>query len=536
MTEHALFGGAAELFLADEREVVIAGGARTGKTNGVLVKAKYEAETYPGWRQLFVRMTRRSLSESVLPDWENKILGRHHPMLGGRQREGRSTYQHPNGSTVILGGMDDPAGFLSAELDSIKFFQAEQQPDPKGWDMLLSRLSGSAGPYQQMIADVNPGGRNHWILRRAKELLCLRCGTPQTDGGAARCEKCGATELGRMRWIDSRHEDNPLFFDHKAGKYRKKGTDYIIGVLGRLRGVARRKYLKHEWCSEEGQILEEFDPAVHLLSGHVEQQVDRSWLLHVKHPDWVQEDPKQKQDPMRTTPVRLDWFGAGVDWGYHPDPGVIQVWGYDRFSRRFLVAEVYRLNWQREKWADVAEELWREFDIRYFACDPSRNADIDYFNMRLTGARAPIGAAQRTSPAIAIGADNTLRRQKPDLAGIDLMRWGLKDPKGIVRTFLLRDCTRYGRDPELREASRPTCLEEEIPMWVYAKKKSTDELLEKPDDSCDEHGCDANRYEMGEGWGRRLAAKLKSSQFPEGSMGQIMRHDEKMSRAKRFGE
>lgn len=526
MVSTRLYGGAAELFLSQDREVVIAGGARTGKTHGLLTKAKWEAETFPGWRQLFVRMTRRSLSESVLPDWENKVLGPGHPMLGRRSRDGRSTYQHPNGSTVILGGMDDPAGFLSAELDSIKFFQGEQLPDPKGWDMLLSRLSGSAGPFVQAILDVNPGGTGHWILKRCRELLCLSCGNAHSDLAAVECSRCGGAELGRMRWIDSRHADNPYLFDHERGEYRTKGREYLLGVLGRLRGPQREKYLNHQWVDEAGRILDNFDPAVHLLGGELKKEPGRGWQLHVKHDAWSE----TAKDPMRRTPVPIDWYGAGYDWGFSPDPGALQVWAYDRYGRRFLVYECLRLKWQIDQWGELAEKLWKEFQFRYIACDPSFNAIIEAFNKRLT----PF--AGRGAPAIAIGADNRLRSKKEDmeLVGIDLLRWAIRDHKGEVRSFVMRDAARDGIDPALRDEGRPCGFAEEIPSWVFGTKASTGELLATPSDGCDDHGCAAARYEVGEGYGKRLGEKVGAVQpYPERSLGAVLRHSAKMAAAQK---
>lgn len=526
MVLRQLYGGAAELFLAQDRELVIAGGARTGKTNGLLVKAKWEAETFPGWRQVFLRMTRRSLSESVLPDWEAKILGRGHPMLGQRQRDGRSTYQHPNGSTIILGGMDDPAGFLSAELDSIKFFQGEQLPRVKDWELLITRLSGSAGPYQQAILDVNPGGTGHWILKRCKEAICLACGNAHEDLATVECKKCGSDEIGRMRWIDSRHQDNPLFFDHERGVYNKKGRDYLLGVLGRLRGPQREKYRNHQWVDEAGRIIEDFDPAVHLLGGELKKTPGQGWQLHVAHDAWSADS----KDPMRRTPVPIDWFGAGYDWGFSPDPGALQVWAYDRYGRRFLVVELCRLKWQMDQWAEVAEQLWKEFQFRYVACDPSMPAIIEAFNRRLTPF---IG---RGAPAVAIGADNRLRSKKDDmqLAGIDLLRWGFRDHKGEVRTFLMRDAARFGIDQNLRDEGRPCSFEEEIPSWVFATKASTGEMLPLESDQCDQHCASAARYECAEGWGQRLAEKLRPVQpYPERSLGSVLNHAKKMAAAKK---
>ncbi len=520
-----LYGAAAAYFKSQDREVLNESGARTGKTHSELVKAKFLCETYPGSRGLFVRLTRASLTESVLPDWESKVLGPGHHAIGRARRDNRSAYHFKNGSTVVLGGLDNPDRFLSAEFDWFILFQAEEVSDMGAWDTLMSRLSGCAMPYVQATADANPSHERHWLINRVKETVCLRCAAVVPPGDEE-CPKCRSKALGRMRHFQFRHQDNPRWFDHERGCWRPEGEAYLLGALGRLRGAKRKRLLQHQWVSEEGQVLDDYDPDIHRLAGHIEVDPTHGWMLHVTSPGWS----TTTQDPMRRTPVKLRWFGAGADWGFFPHPAVLQVWGYDDVGRRFRVVEIYKTQKQVEWWAEQAEALWREFDLQYIAVDPSMKAMIEAFNTRLTAAGGP---------ALAMGANNTIRREGDDFAGIDLMRWGLRDPKGVVRTFFLRDALRRGLgddksavDETLREAARPTCTEEEIPEWIFAKEKSTGRMLDKPDPRCDDHGLDAWRYEVAEGWGRRLAPTLKVQAFPEGSMGSILRHEEKMRKAR----
>ena len=427
----------------------------------------------------------------------------------------------------------------------MKIFQAEQIKKQETYDALLSRLSGTATPYCQMTLDVNPAGSRHWILRRAKEVLCLACSNVVEEPGAISCGRCGSTALGGMRHLEYRHQDNPLLFNHhicrdckedhipsgmacpncgshKIGDWSKFGRDYLIQTLGRLRGVRRKRLLEHKWVSEEGLILEDYDSEIHRISGKLEKTHNQGWILTVTNKGWT----KGSKDPMRESRVPIDWFGAGADWGFSPDPGCLQVWGYDRYGRRFLVAQIYKLNQQVEWWAQMAAALWREFDFRYIAVDPSANDMRVAFNTRITD----LGG-----PAIAIGANNVLRRQNPDLAGIDLMRWGLRDPQGVVRTFLVKDNLRLGVDQDLRESGQPTCLEDEIEEWVFARSKGTGEVQAKPDGECSDHGLDTWRYEQGEGWGVRKAASVdKKTFYPEGSAGDVHRHLEKMEKSRQW--
>ncbi len=520
MAKFWLQGHAAAYFDCTDREVLNESGARTGKTHSELVKAKFTAEMYPGSRQLFARETRKALTETVLPDWENKVLGRGHPAIGKARRNNRDAYHFPNGSDIVLHGLDDPENILSGEFDRFYIFQAEQLTSQDTWDALLSRLSGSATPYCQATADANPGSERHWLIKRAEETLCLACGAVVDPSDAPACQVCNSTALGRMRHFAYRHTDNPLWFDWETKEWTERGVEYLTQILGRTRGVRRKRLLLHLWCSEENLVLDEYDPAVHRISGRLEQNSDLSWVLHVTSPGWT----VGNKDPMREARVPLDWFGAGADWGWLPAPGCLQVWGYDRFGRRFLIVQVYKTEQQMDWWAATAHVLWKEFKFRYIAVDPSCPALKDAFNRRI--------ALDHRGPAIAISADNTIRRQDPDLAGIDLMRWGLKDPQGVVRTYLLKDSLRYGIDSNLRDAGKPVCVEDELPEWVFERKKSTGQPTDKPDKECADHGLDAWRYESGEGWGVRMAASLERPKYPQGSAGEVHRHAEKMDKAR----
>jgi hypothetical protein len=448
-----------------------------------------------------------------------KVLGPGHHAIGKARRNNRDAYHFSNGSVVVLHGLDDPENLLSGEFDRFYVFQAEQLQRQDTWDSLLSRLSGSATPYCQATADANPSHERHWLIRRVKETLCLACANV-VETAALSCGRCGSTALGRMRHFQYRHQDNPLWFDHEKGEWRERGVEYLTQILGRLRGVRRKRLLQHLWVSEEGQVLEDWDPEVHRLTGKLEYE-PTGWWLTISSPGWS----RGSADLMRESRVHLDWFGAGCDWGFFPDPGTLQVWGYDRYGRRFLVCQVYKTSQQMEWWAEAGAALWKEFDLRYIAVDPSCPALTDAFNRRI---------GDHGGPAIAIGADNVIRRQNPDLAGIDLMRWGLRDPKGVVRTFMLKDTLRYGIDQVLLDAGRPSCLEDEIPEWVFDKKKSTGDPTDKPSDACDDHGLSAWRYEQGEGWGMRMAHAIEKQPYPPGSAGYIHRTAEKMEKARRW--
>jgi phage terminase large subunit len=452
------YGAAADYFGFEGLEALCESGAGTGKSFSVMCKADYTARKYPYCRQLFARQTRRSMNTSILPDWRERVLFEGHAAVSrSASLEHQEIYVYPNGSVITLGGLENIDRILSAQYDRIYIFQCEES-SLESWEKLISRLRNNRTPYHQITADVNPASEFHWLNQRFQ------------DEGPDR------------KRFHYRHNDNPLWYDHDADRWTTEGRRYVGEILAALTGIRRERLLFHRWVAEEGVILEGYDPAQHLLSAELEfSKGHQAHFLHIKD---------------RQEPVRLHYFTAGVDWGWHPDPGVISVWGYDspRWHpeiRRYRVAEIYRTRWQREEWADAAESLWNEFNIRFFFCDRSDPEAINLFNLRITkhlGRSAPPIAAKY--PTVGGGHRSDIKN------GIDIMREGLYNPvTKHIRSFFIRDALREGQDQELRRMGRPTCTEQEIHSWVYQKNEEGKENREKPDPSCDEHGIDCWRMD-----------------------------------------
>lgn len=503
---YVAYGGAAELFRSGEKEVLCESGAGTGKSFSLMQMAKYRCLKYPGSRHVFARETRKALTESILPDWDARVLWRGHPAIGRARRSHRDSYEFPNGSIVVLHSLENVDRILSAQFDSISIFQAEELQDEDIWDKMTTRLRYGVIPKGQIIGDVNPAADTHWLNRRADRKICWPCsegvGRPgrmptiiemDEEWGPPTCPLCRKKVWKyQMHRILFRHEDNPLWYDWEKQEWTPEGREYIGNTLGRLKGVQRERLLKHRWVSEAGVILDEWDPKVHMIDGRLYGPGEDPGLIDCPH--WRLHVHNRKEE--FPEPVTLIKFGAGVDWGFHPDPGVISTWGYDDQGRRFLVDEVIRLREQIEWWASTADDLRKRYGIEFFACDPSRPDYIEAFNLRMTPRFG------RSRP-IAVGANNKLRAKAKspgkDLVGIDLMRWGLRDPNGVVRTFVLRETARLGIDKEMRRQNRPIGFAQEVTAWVYDKDADGQEL-ERPDPSCDEHALDAARYEASIGW------------------------------------
>lgn len=279
-------GTAHEFLYNRSREVVYSGPAGTGKSRTSLEKIHICANKYPGCRILITRKTRDSLSESSLVTFENHVVPANHPILmgvGGNQiqRQNRSAYHYPNGSEIVLGGMNKVTRILSTEYDLIYVPEAIEL-DLEDWETLMSRLRNGVMPYQQIIADTNPGSDSHWLYQRHLE--------------------------GRTVMLHSRHEDNPRLYNTETGEWTEEGIAYI-GTLDRLTGSRKQRLRFGRWVGAEGVIYDEIDELVH-------------------------------RDPRHTYPG--DWIRVWVvDFGF-TNPFSFQSWAVDHDGRMYREREIYR--------------------------------------------------------------------------------------------------------------------------------------------------------------------------------------------------
>lgn len=280
MRAYRPYGSAREAMLAKEPEVLMSGPAGTGKSRAWLEKLHICAEKYPGMRALIVRKTRESLTESGLVTWEEKVVPVGHAILGGAQRRMRQAYHYPNGSEVVIGGLDKPGKIMSTEFDLI-YVQEAIDLEENDWESLTTRLRNGVMPYQQLVGDTNPDKPAHWLIQR--------------------CNK-GATRL-----IESRHEDNPTIWDETKGEYTRAGALYIA-TLDRLTGPRHARLRHGKWVAAEGQIYEDWDSLVHMMD---RRDIPSDW------PCW--------------------WL---VDFGY-TNPFVWQEWFEDPDGRLIRATEIY---------------------------------------------------------------------------------------------------------------------------------------------------------------------------------------------------
>jgi PBSX family phage terminase large subunit len=273
------YGAVVSLWGSRASEVLIPGPAGTGKSRGVLEKVHLFLMNYAGARGLIVRKTRASMTESVLVTFESHVATAG-CNLTNQQRRTRTAYDYVNGSSLVVGGMDNPDRLMSTEYDIIAVFEATELTEDD-WEKLTTRLRNGKAPYQQIIADCNPAAPSHWLKRRA--------------------------DRGQMAVFASTHKDNPRLWDGKG--WTKEGVRYRA-TLDSLTGHRRARLLDGKWAASEGLVYPEFDAAVHVI-----QDMPAGWE------SWRR--------------IR------SMDFGF-VHPFVCQWWAIDGDGRMYLYREVYR--------------------------------------------------------------------------------------------------------------------------------------------------------------------------------------------------
>lgn len=277
------YGGAADFWRYKGPEAMLEGPFETGKTVAALTKLHALLCKYPKARALMTRKTYNSLVDSAVVTYEKKVL----PFPPDDERSGVKKYggekpefyDYPNGSRIVVKGLDDVGKALSAEYDYIYVNQAEEEMLNE-WELLTGRVTGRAGnvPYPQIFGDCNPGPSTHWILHRPR--------------------------LKRFRQL---HEHNPTLYNQTTGEITEQGK-ISLAVLDAMTGVRYKRGRLGLWVAAEGQVYEDFDPDVHVI------------------------------DPF---PIPPSWSRyLAIDFGY-TNPFVCQWWAVDEDKRLYLYREIY---------------------------------------------------------------------------------------------------------------------------------------------------------------------------------------------------
>ena len=405
-------GNNAELIRTRAPEVMLSGPAGTGKSLACLHKLHRCAQKYPGMRGLIVRKTRESLTQSALVTFEDKVMSRAwYRRIGGNcQRRVRQSYIYPNGSEIVVGGIDKASKVMSNEYDLIYENEAVELSEGDH-EALSSRLRNGVMPYQQIIGDTNPDAPTHWIKQRAS--------------------------AGGIDLLETRHEDNPLYWDDVGQAWTEAGQLYMAR-LERLTGVRFLRLRRGIWAGAEGQIYDEWDEAIHVIDPF---DIPAEW-------------PRYRS----------------IDFGY-TNPFVCQWWALDPDGRLYLYRELY-----------APTRLVSDWAVQIVLCSEGEHIECTPADWDAEGRATLESCGVRTEPAckdVSPGIEAVQRRLR-------------KAGDGRPRLFVFRSAT-VARDVRLVEAKKPASTVEEIPGYVWAPPLPNRAPKEEPR-KIDDHGCDAMRY------------------------------------------
>jgi PBSX family phage terminase large subunit len=280
VVRYAPYGGARELFLTRALEVCLDGPAGTGKTVAALNKVHLALLKYPNARALVARKTNVDLAASALVTYQQNVL---HPGDGvtyfGGNKVKPAAFRYPNGSEMIVTGLDKPEKVKSQEYD-LAYVNEATECDEEDIEQIRSRLRNGKMPYRQLMMDCNPGAPHHWLNQRMN--------------------------TGTTTRLLSRHQDNPRYYDRVAEAWTAEGEAYINEVLGGLTGVRFQRLALGKWVSAEGLVYDEWDASLHIV-------------------------PR--------TPIPGEWPRyLALDFGY-TNPFVAQWWAQDPDGRLILYRE-----------------------------------------------------------------------------------------------------------------------------------------------------------------------------------------------------
>lgn len=503
-------------------EVVFEGVPGSAKTRNILEWIHVALERYPGTPTLFLRETRSSLADSVLPIWEEEVLGLEHPAIQGATREYRKKYRHlDTGWEVSLGGYDKPTKVFSTQW-GILYFNEMQESTLIKW-VQLARSRRARGqrrdaregrddrlPFRILLGDCNPEYENHWINRRA----CA--------GGFHTAAECPS----QMHRLIGRFWDNPLYYDATKEEWTPEGDDFVSGLRTSTTGtVFEQRHVEGKWVSAQGQVWGTYDKQASDISGQVRE--DENGFIYLWVRDWKQR-------------IYFDYFLGGHDWGFD-EPACLQLWGVDSDRRAYRLVEAYAPGLSDDQWAEMFwKPIWEKFKPIAIL--------TDWNGALRTSIRTQIDLAFETDEDEdrVVQAWSKARDPRGEKTGIDVVRRRFR-PRGdgTRGVYFLKEAHLFTPNNPLKSAEThpsyleavqrrgkferfglPLSTEEEINAWIYPpleERKNREEPI--PDPKCADHGCDTMRGTLNWIEYREIEPETQPK-YARDSYGAVLGHDE----------
>jgi len=438
-------GGCKEVFECRDEEVLVSGPAGTGKSRACLEKINMVCLLTPNVRALILRKTLRSLGSTALVTWRNFVvkeaLATGTVVYYGGSSQEAPQYRYKNGSTVTIGGLDNPTRIMSSEYD-IVYVQEATEITIEDIEMIKTRLRNWTIGFQQLVMDCNPGSDKHPLKLRCNDKAC--------------------------KLIESRHEDNPRLFDYE-GQLTKQGKVYI-GILDKLTGGRYKRLRLGLWVSAEGVIYEEFDPAYHVL-------------------------PWEFNEDGKPLPLPEEWPRYWcIDFGY-VNPFVLKCYALGPDNELYMYREIYMTGRTVAEHAQTIMDIVTRKEVKtwydhFNKVERTQESIVWNEPMPISIICDHDAEGRRTfEKATGLGTVTAIKNVND---GIDAHKERLRlDDDGLAQFYLMADAL-VERDNHLAELLLPTCTQEEYGSYVWkvdTNGRKQDEPVKR-----DDHGLDCDRY------------------------------------------
>lgn len=413
-------------------EVCLDGPAGSGKTVAALFKVHIMLLSYPGSKALVARKTNTALAGSAIATYREMLHSDEGVNYFGGNKIKPACFEYPNGSILVVNGLDKRDKIKSWEFD-IAYVNEATECDEEDIEYVRSRLRHGKLPYHQLIMDCNPDAPEHWLNQRM--------------------------ESGKTTRLLSTHEDNPRYFDAKTNDWTPEGREYIFVTLAGLTGVLLERMRWGLWTAAHGTVYQDaWNRALNVIDRF---EIPRAWPRYL-----------------------------AIDFGF-TNPFVCLWAALDPDGRIIIYRQIYRTKKLVE---DHAKDIqiasgWFHLlpqDHPRYKPQPAEWADPlprEVITDHAANERMTLNRHLRmiTTPA-----------HKTILDGIQAMSARLRTAgDGRPRLQIVRDCV-VERDPELVKAKLPTSMEGEFPVYIWDVRQGR-KKGEEPVDA-NNHAMDAGRY------------------------------------------
>jgi len=503
-----------------DREVMADGAFGSGKTRGLGEKVYTNLTLYPGNRGLLARKTYSSIENTTLKTFLDEVVPDEH-IVGTNKHRHLVQVQSPYYPTAHCAACGWETSAMvpvkrrehvleqcpSCSADAIRWTPPSElyyeglatsgsrpgeMPEKiagmnlgfvavdeaieiteKDWEMLQGRLRLSdlgnkyvrRLPFRQIFCVTNPDTPSHWLHKRF-------------------------IDRGVGTRISSSTEDNPF-----------NPPDYLDRLRQQFAGADFDRFVQGEWVGRTGLVYSDFTEGTHVIEPlEAEDLLGEGWSVPDERAEGLREreqeysvqtgDPGNEDEyvhhgivPPEDTQVFL-----AVDWGYRPDPQVVQWWALHPTHGWVLYRELMKT---RQLPADTAEEVVRRSALHELESVQAVYADHSSGDRHawVEGAQRALNDEYEVDERPNWHRLRTTNAVKDRLDGVKhVMKQMRPDENGRPGIHFLRGSRAHPPDHHLVADDRPTCTLQEIRGYGWKGDEKED-----PQDDHD-HGMDALRY------------------------------------------